>query len=184
MPILLINDKIHNARGFDFDYWRLLILSSGWIIFIIVIVILVALIVLIYFLGKRTQKKQAEQKAQMEAVKQIVDVFVISKKRLRVKDAGLPTQVMDNVPKLMRRSKLPIIKVKIGPQIMNLICDANIYNSIPEKKELKVAISGIYVTEVIKGLHGAKLVTPEKKKGLWSQAMAKAKEKAGIKQVK
>ena len=37
----------------------------------------------------------------------------------------------------MRNSKMPIIKAKIGPQIMSLICDEKIFDSVPVKKEVK-----------------------------------------------
>ena len=140
-------------------------MSTGWIVFIVVAVIVVALIVVLTILGKRYQKKNAEQQEQMEAAKQQVTMFIISKKRLKLNEAGLPPQVMASTPKLMRRSKLPIIKAKIGPQVMNLVCDAKIFDSVPEKKEVKATISGIYVTEV-KGLRGKPLVKQEKKKGL------------------
>lgn len=158
-------------------------MSTGWIVFIVVAVIVVALIVVLTILGKRYQKKNAEQQEQMEAAKQQVTMFIISKKRLKLNEAGLPTQVMASTPKLMRRSKLPIIKAKIGPQVMNLVCDAKIFDSVPEKKEVKATISGIYVTEV-KGLRGKPLVKQEKKKGFFARAIAAAQEKAGAKPIK
>ena len=42
-------------------------MSTGWIVLIVVLVILVALIIGLYFLGKRAEKKQEEQNAQVEA---------------------------------------------------------------------------------------------------------------------
>ena len=110
-------------------------------------------------------------------------MFVISKKRMKLNEAGLPAQVTASTPKLMRRSKLPILKVKIGPQIMNLVCDAKIFDSVPEKKEVKATVSGIYVTEV-KGLRGKPVVKEAKKKGFFARALAAAQEKAGAKPVK
>lgn len=158
-------------------------MSTGWIVFIVVAVIAVALIVVLTILGKRYQKKNAEQQEQMEAAKQQVTMFIISKKRMKLNEAGLPPQVMASTPKLMRRSKLPIIKVKIGSQVMNLVCDAKIFDSVPEKKEVKATVSGIYVTEV-KGLRGKPLVKQEKKKGFFARAIAAAQEKAGAKPIK
>ena len=158
-------------------------MSTGWIVFIVVAVIVVALIVVLTILGKRYQKKNAEQQEQMEAAKQQVTMFIISKKRLKLNEAGLPPQVMASTPKLMRRPKLPIIKAKIGPQVMNLVCDAKIFDSVPEKKEVKATVSGIYVTEV-KGLRGKPLLKQEKKKGFFARAIAAAQEKAGAKPIK
>ena len=36
-------------------------MSTGWIVTIVILVVLVALIVGLYFLGKRAEKRQAEQ---------------------------------------------------------------------------------------------------------------------------
>ena len=88
---------------------------NPWIIVLIVVAVLAALIAVLYFLGRKAQKKQAEQQEMLEANKQTVSMLIIDKKRMRLKDAGLPQMVLDQTPKLMRRSKLPIVKVKVGP---------------------------------------------------------------------
>ena len=86
-----------------------------WQVLLIILVILIAVLVALYFLGKRAQKKQDENQAQIEAAKQTVNMLIIDKKRLRIKESGLPQMVIDQTPKLMRRTKLPIVKAKIGP---------------------------------------------------------------------
>ena len=48
----------------------------------------------------------------------------------------------------MRRSKLPIVKAKVGPKVMSLIADEAVYDLIPLKKEVKATVSGIYITKV------------------------------------
>ena len=108
-------------------------------VLIIVAVLLVILIVL-YFTGRKLQKKQAAQQSQMEAAKQVVNILVIDKKKMRLKDAGLPAVVLEQTPKMMRRAKLPIVKAKVGPQIVSLVCDANVFELIPVKKEVKATI--------------------------------------------
>lgn len=158
---------------------------STWTIVLLTIVIILAIaLVVLYFVGKRMQKKQDEQQAQLEAAKQTVSMLIIDKKRMRLKDAGLPQIVMDQTPKLMRRSKLPIVKAKVGPQIMSLVCDDRIFDSVPVKKEVKAVVSGIYITEV-RGLHGKTTSdTPKKKKGFFKRALETAQERAGAKPVK
>lgn len=157
-------------------------MSTRWIVFIIVLVVLVAITAILYFVGKRAEKKQAEQKEAMDAVKQTVSMLIIDKKKMRLKDAGLPQAVMDSTPKALRWSKLPIVKAKVGPQVMTLVCDAAIYDSVPIKKEVKATVSGIYITGV-KGLHGKNTVEPVKK-SKFKQLVEKAQEKAGAKPVK
>ena len=91
--------------------------------------------------------------------------------------------IKHQAPKLMRGSKLPIVKVKIGPQIMSLICEEKIFDAVPVKKEVKAVVSGIYITDV-KGLHGKAPVVEQKKKSKFKQLVEKAQEKAGAKPVK
>ena len=118
-----------------------------WQVLLIILVILIAVLVVLYFLGKRAQKKQEENQAQIEAPKQTVNMLIIDKKRLRIKESGLPQMVIDQTPKLMRRTKLPIVKAKIGPRIMTMVADEKIFDLIPLKKEVKATISGIYISD-------------------------------------
>ena len=138
---------------------------------------------MLYFLGKKAQKKQSEQQAQIEANKQSVSMLIIDKKRMRLKESGLPQFVIDQTPKYLRRAKLPIVKAKVGPQMMSLVCDEKIFDSVPVKKEVKAMVSGIYIVGV-KGLHGKPIQTEQPKKGFFKRALEKAQEKAGAKPIK
>lgn len=140
-------------------------------VLLVILVILVIALVVLYFVGRKMQKKQAIQQEQMEAAKQVVSMLIIDKKRLPIKESGLPQMVIDQTPKMMRRSKLPIVKAKVGPRIMTLVSDAAIFDTIPVKKEVKAVVSGIYIMEV-KGVRGP-LETPQKKKGFWARTKEK-----------
>lgn len=153
------------------------------IVLIVVAVVLIAIIVVLYFLGKKAQKKQAEQQEMLEANKQTVSMLVIDKKRMKLREAGLPQMVVDQTPKAMRGTKLPIVKAKVGPQIMSLICDEKIFDSVPVKKEVKAVVSGIYILGV-KGLHGKVEAPPAKKKSRFKRALESLQEKAGAKPLK
>ena len=135
---------------------------SPWIVLLIVLLIIVIGLAVLYFLGKKAQKKQEAQQEQIEAAKQTVSMLIIDKAVMRLKDANLPAQVIESTPKYLRRSKVAIVKAKIGPKIMTLMCDDKVYDLIPVKKEVKATVSGIYITGV-KGIRGP-LETPEKKK--------------------
>ena len=158
-------------------------MSTGTIVLLVVLVILIIAVVVLYFLGKKAQKRQDEQQAQLEAMKQTVSMLIIDKKRMKMKESGLPQAVIEQAPRLMRGSKLPIVKAKVGPQIMSLVCDEKIFDSVPVKKEVKAVVSGIYVLDV-KGLHGKVEAKPEKKKGFFKRAVEAAQEKAGAKPIK
>jgi type II secretory pathway pseudopilin PulG len=158
-------------------------MSTGTIVLLVILAILIAGVVVLYFLGKKAQKKQEEQQEQINAAKQTVSMLIIDKKRMKIKDSGLPQAVIAQTPRLMRASKLPIVKAKIGPQIMSLVCDEKIFDMVPVKREVKATVSGIYITDV-KGLHGKPIVVEQKKKGFFKRALEQAQEKAGAKPLK
>ena len=158
-------------------------MNTGTIILLVILAILIIAVVVLYFLGKKAQKRQSEQQAQLDAMKQTVSMLIIDKKRMKMKESGLPQAVIEQAPKLMRGTKLPIVKAKVGPQVMSLVCDEKIFDSVPVKKEVKAVVSGIYITDV-KGLHGKTVVAPAKKKGFFKRALEKEQEKAGAKPVK
>ena len=130
----------------------------------IVAIVLVVVMVVLYFLGKKMQKKQDESQAQMQAASQTATILVIDK------------MVLENTPKYLRGSKVPIVKAKIGPKVMSLMCDEKIFPVLPVKKELKVVISGIYIM----GVKGRNVLdNPEEKLGFWQRSKLKALKKAG-----
>jgi len=136
-------------------------------ILIIVLIVLIAVLIALYFFGKKAEKKQAAQQEQLEAAAQTVSMLIIDKKRMKLKEAGFPAMVVDNTPKYLRRAKVPVVKAKVGPKVMTLMCDEKVFPLIPVKKEVKATVSGIYITAV-RGVRGA-LETPEKKKGFFAR---------------
>ena len=147
-------------------------MSTITIVLLVILAVLLVAVVVLYFLGKKAQKRQAEQQEQIDAMKQTMSMLIIDKKRMKLKDAGLPQIVIDQTPKLLRGSKLPVVKAKVGPQIMTLICDDKIFDAVPVKKEVKAVVSG------------KAAVTEPKKKSKFKQLVEKAQEKAGAKPVK
>lgn len=150
---------------------------------LVIAAIAIIAVIVLYVVGKKAQKKQNEQQEMMEANKQTISMLVIDKKRMKLKESGLPQMVIDQTPKMMRGAKLPIVKAKVGPQIMSLVSDEKIFESIPVKKEVKAVVSGIYIIGV-KGLHGKTEAKPEKKKGFFKRLSDKIQEKGGAKPIK
>ena len=141
-------------------------MSTGTIVLIVILVVLIAACIALYFFGKRAEKRQAEQQEQMEAAAQTVSMLVIDKKKMKLKEAGLPAVVLENTPKYLRRTKVPVVKAKIGPRIMTLMCDNKVFEGIPVKKEVKAVGSGLYITG-IKSVRGGSIEQPQKKKGFF-----------------
>lgn len=148
---------------------------TGWIIAIIVLVVMVGIFVGLYFFGKKMQTKQEAQQEQMMAAAQPASLLIIDKKRMKVKDANLPKVVMDQVPKRLRGSKMSIVKAKVGPQVLSLICDEAIFDEIPVKREVKAMISGIYIVSV-KNIRGTMAQPEGKKKKSWRSKLLKKQQ--------
>ncbi|MGN0331961.1 MAG: hypothetical protein ACI4S2_02445 [Lachnospiraceae bacterium] len=148
-------------------------MSKLTIVLLVILVVLIIACVVLYFLGKKAEKRQAEQQAQLDAVAQTVSMLIIDKRRMKLKDAGFPPIVLESTPKYLRRSKVPVVKAKVGPKVMTLMCDAQIYPLVPVKKEVKATVSGIYITAV-KGIRGP-LETPKKKQGFFARLRNKEK---------
>lgn len=150
--------------------------TLGIVLLIILAVVLVVFAVL-YFVGRRLQKKQEASQASIDAAAQTMNFFIIDKKKMKLSEAGLPKAVTEQTPKYLRRAKLPMIKVKVGPRVMSLICDAKVYETLAPKQEVKATVSGIYVTAA-KRIRGPIVETDPKKRKAQEKAEKKAAKEA------
>ena len=139
------------------------------VIFIILTVILVAIITL-FFIGRRLQKKQGQTQQTIDAMKQTMSMLIIDKKKMKIKESGLPAAAIEGTPKYLRWTKIPVVKAKVGPKVMTLAADGEVFDLLPVKKECKVDVSGLYITG-IRSVRGGTVPKPEKKKGIrgWLQ---------------
>ena len=69
-----------------------------WKVLLVTLIILIIVLVVLYFLGRKLEKRQAENQAQLNAMAQTVSMLIIDKKRLPVKKSGLPQMVIDQTP--------------------------------------------------------------------------------------
>ncbi|MDE6026362.1 MAG: hypothetical protein K2G45_13035 [Lachnospiraceae bacterium] len=153
-----------------------------WGIMLIIMAVALVILFVLYKVGDKLQKKQMAQKEQIAEAAQPATMLIIDKKILPLKDANLPKMVMEQTPKRYQKAKLPIVKAKIGPQIMNFICDEAIFDDVPVKGEVKAMVSGIYIISV-KSVRGKKNNQSseeengkKKKKSLRSKMAAKQAE--------
>ena len=150
----------------------MLALATPIKVILIVLAVIAVILVVLFFVSKKLLKKQEVSQAQIEAASQVVSMLIIDKKRMKAKDAAMPKMIADQIPKYMRLVKLPIVKAKVGPRVMTLIADEKIFDDLPVKTEVKVAVSGIYITE-IKFIRGKVPVQPKKKKGFFKRQLEK-----------
>jgi hypothetical protein len=119
-----------------------------WDIVVIVGIIVAAIVIGLYFLNKWAGKKMAVQQEAVEKNKQTVTIYVIDKKKDKLTNANFPKAVYDQIPRWSKIMKTPLVKAKIGPQIMTLMCDAKVYNVLPVKKSVKVDLAGMYIVDM------------------------------------
>jgi CBS-domain-containing membrane protein len=149
--------------------------STVWVVTLVILAILVAAFIILGVWGSKQQKKSEDAQKQLQEAAQPMTLLVIDKKRMKIGEANLPKVVIDNVPKHFRRSKVPIVKAKVGPRIMTFMCDEKVFDMVPVKQEIKAMVGGIYILSV-KSLRGPALVAPPKKtfwqkvKGRFSKA--------------
>lgn len=132
------------------------------VLLVILVIVAVAMAVL-YFMGRKLEKRQVEQQNLLQASAQTVTMLVIDKKKMKIKDSNLPKVVHEQTPKYMRWAKIPMVKAKVGPKIMTLLADEKVFAALPLKTEVKVVVSGIYITELKSVRGGAAPAVPEKK---------------------
>ena len=117
------------------------------------IVFLVSIIALllgvgVYFLNKWAGKRSAQQQEMVQQHKQTMSIYVIDKKKDKLTNANFPKAMADQIPRLGRIMKMPLVKAKIGPQIHTLIADKKVFDALPLKKTVKVELAGMYIVSM------------------------------------
>jgi len=77
---------------------------------------------------------------------QTLNCFVIDKKKMRLKNANMPKIVMESADWKTKLIRVPIVKVKVGPKVMTMGCDGDVYKTLLPKQEIKATVSGMYIT--------------------------------------
>lgn len=147
------------------------------IVLLVILAILVIAMIVLYFVGSKLQKKQASQQEAMDAAAQQMTLFIIDCKMMRAMDANLPKIVTEQIPKMMKKAKLPVVKAKVGPRVMSLICDAKVFETLAPKQEVKATVSGIYITAA-KRIRGPIVETDPKKRKEQKKLEKKAAKEA------
>ena len=88
-------------------------IATWTIVMLVVLVVLIAALVALSIYGKKLQERQEQSQQELENASQNVSLLVIDKKRMKLKEAGLPQLILDQTPKYMRGRKVPIVKAKI-----------------------------------------------------------------------
>jgi len=117
----------------------------------IVAIIAVIVAAVFYFLNKWAGKKNAQQQDMVNQHKQTTSIYVIDKKKEKITTAHFSKAIIDQMPRMAKMMKTPLVKAKIGPQIMTLLCDEAVFAALPVKKTVTVEVAGAYIVGM-KGL--------------------------------
>lgn len=117
-------------------------------IIIIVAIIVVAILCLLYYLNKKSMRRMIQAQDFIDQNRMTVQIFVIDKKQEKPSPTNLPKSVYDQMPKSTRMRKANLVKAKVGPQIVTLMCDKPVFEVLPVKKSIKVDLAGMYIITV------------------------------------
>ena len=115
-------------------------------VILVILLILVVVLAVLYFLGRKMEKRQVEQQSAIDAAKQTVSLIVY-----------------EQTPWYAKWMKVPVVKAKIGTKIMTMIADEKVFLQLPLKTEVKVEISGLYITAIKSVPRGGLIPLPKKK---------------------
>lgn len=121
---------------------------SGWLIYLIPVAVILVIFIGYKILKRRIQKKVDQQKDIVNQHKVTVSIFVLEKKMGKIADAHIPKNLFDQIPMLYKMKKMPLVTAKVGPQIVTLICEENVFSKIPDKKNVTVELAGIFIADV------------------------------------
>ena len=68
------------------------------IVLLVIAAIMLVITIILGIIGKKAQKRQAEQDEQIKASAQQVTMLIIDKKLMKMKDSGLPDNVISQTP--------------------------------------------------------------------------------------
>lgn len=152
-------------------------------ILLIIVLVICAIAAGIYFLNKWAYKKMDEQNQAIKQHKMPATIYVISKKHDKITNVKMPKMIMEQLPKRAKLVKMYFVQAKVGPQIMTLIAEKNIYEALPLKKNVKVELAGMYIVGM-QGLRSAEEEKAKKKEKKEKEKAAAAAEKKNSKKKK
>lgn len=104
-----------------------------------------------FFIKKKVKKKMDDQKSLVDQHKVTTTILVLEKRKDKIANANLPKSVIKQMPRIYKIRKVPLVKAKIGPQILDLMCDETVFDKLPERKSVRVELAGIYIAGIKTG---------------------------------
>lgn len=128
-------------------------------IIIIVTIVIALLCFLMYRMNRKAMGQMIQAQDFIDANRQTVQIFVIDKRQEKPSASNMPKAVFEQMPKKAKARKANLVRAKVGPQIVTLMCDKPVYEVLPVKKNVKVDLAGMYIV----GVTGMNLEDKKKK---------------------
>ena len=109
-----------------------------WLAYLILGSVIAIGVIIFFYLKKKMKGKVDEQQSLVNQHKVVQSILVLEKRKDKVQNANMPKAVIAQIP-------------KIGPQIMDLLCDDAVFDKLPEKKTVQVELAGIFIAGIKKG---------------------------------
>ena len=119
-----------------------------WHLYIILGIVAAALIVAFLFFRKKVKHRMNEQQSMVDLHKEPAQILVLEKRKDKVTNANIPKNIIEQIPRIYKIRKVPLVKAKIGPQVMDLLCDEAVFDKLPEKKTVQVDLAGIFIVAI------------------------------------
>jgi len=124
---------------------------GGYILILIVLLVIAAGVVAYRIIKQKVQKKMDDQQHLVDQHKMPASILVLEKRKDKIANANIPKSVIEQIPKVYKIKKVPIVKAKIGAQVMDLLCDEDVFDRLPERKTVRVELAGIFIASVKQG---------------------------------
>lgn len=92
-----------------------------------------------------------DQQSLVNQHKVATSILVLEKRKDKVSNANMPKSVVEQIPRVYKIRKVPIVKAKIGPQVMDLLCDEEVFEKLPVRKSVRVDLAGIFIAGIKPG---------------------------------
>lgn len=124
---------------------------GGYILILIVLALIGAGFMAYRIIKSKVQKKMDDQQDLVNQHKVPASILVLEKRKDKISNANIPKSVIDQIPKVYKIKKVPIVKAKIGSQVMDLLCDEDVFEKLPERKTVRVDLAGIFIAAIKQG---------------------------------
>jgi hypothetical protein len=124
---------------------------GGYILILVVLILIAAGVVAYRIIKNKIQKKMDDQQQLVNEHKVTTSILVLEKRKDKIANANIPKSVIEQIPKVYKIKKVPIVKAKIGPQVMDLLCDEDVFDKLPVRKTVRVDLAGIFIAAIKQG---------------------------------